>query len=208
MNNTFSTIFLRSLWLMPLTSSGKATLSSWVRWGNRPIFWKTMPIFFAIIRRKILFGFFHHVFSINQIFPDVGCSSRLTYRAKVDLPLPDNPMMQKISPSRTEKLIFWTPTTQPNLASTSFFDKFFHWIACIASIAWSPNFSQTSMNSMAKSDVNSFLEATIAEWFIYGFGLDSRQFYRTLNGVEFPPMWECYSCVAFRWKASLDWLQK
>jgi putative transposon-encoded protein len=35
-----------------------------------------------------------------MILPAVGSSSRLKWRTSVDLPLPDKPMMQKISPRR------------------------------------------------------------------------------------------------------------
>jgi hypothetical protein len=46
-----------------------------------------------------------------MILPAVGSSSRLKWRTSVDLPLPDRPMMQKISPRFTLRLTSATPTT-------------------------------------------------------------------------------------------------
>ena len=44
------------------------------------------------------------------------------WRIRVDLPEPDSPMMQKISPRPTLKLASCTPTTQSNRSRISFFD--------------------------------------------------------------------------------------
>ncbi|MOA58160.1 hypothetical protein D3C78_1824990 [compost metagenome] len=57
------------------------------------------------------------------ILPTLGSMRRLRRRINVDLPLPESPMMQKISPRRTWRLASETPTTQSKSSSTCFFDK-------------------------------------------------------------------------------------
>ena len=41
----------------------------------------------------------------KNTLPDVGCSSRLIHRTKVDFPAPENPMIPKISPCPISKFI-------------------------------------------------------------------------------------------------------
>ena len=52
------------------------------------------------------------ILSINTS-PDVGFMSRLMQRRRVDFPLPDNPIITKISPSFIDRLAFFTATVHP-----------------------------------------------------------------------------------------------
>ena len=47
--------------------------------------------------------------------PEVGSISRLIWRTMVDLPEPDSPITQKISPRGTSSEQSASPTTHPNL---------------------------------------------------------------------------------------------
>ena len=49
--------------------------------------------------------------------PAVGSISRLMWRTMVDLPEPDSPMTQKISPRGTSNEQSAMPTTHPNCSS-------------------------------------------------------------------------------------------
>src|SRR5215471_49425 len=67
----------------------------------------------------------------------------------VDLPLPDNPMMQKISPLFRVRVTLATPTTQPNSFSTSVLPSPRSVIARIATLARLPKTFQTDRQSIS-----------------------------------------------------------
>src|SRR5574337_2222492 len=79
--------------------------------------------------------------------PLVGSIRRLSIRISVDLPLPDSPMMQKISPRRTWIVAFETPTTHLNSCKTSRLPRPRSVTARIASGAFFPNIFQTERQS-------------------------------------------------------------
>ncbi len=74
----------------------------------------------------------------------------------VDLPLPDRPMMQKISPRRTWRLASETPTTQLKSCSTCVFVSPRSRIACMAAGALLPKIFQTDWQSTSTSLVSMF----------------------------------------------------
>ena len=69
----------------------------------------------------------------------------------VDLPEPESPITQKISPRATLKEHSAMPTTQENFSSTSGFVRPSSLTACIASGARSPNIFHTSSSRMTSS---------------------------------------------------------
>ena len=94
----------RSFTSTPRSSSPSDTLSATERCGNKAIFWNTIPILVDRTARSSVSDIpFTSVPSIKTR-PAVGSISRLTCRISVDFPEPDRPIMQKISPSVTEKL--------------------------------------------------------------------------------------------------------
>ena len=72
-------------------------------------------------------------------------------RTRVDLPLPDRPITQNISPSATLKFASATPTTQSNFSSTSALLRLSVRTAFSASSARSPKIFQTFLSSMTAS---------------------------------------------------------
>lgn len=130
-----------------------ATLSRTDRCGISAKFWKTIPIFWLRKRcRARVPSAMTSVPSIS-IFPSVGSSRRLTCRTRVDLPLPDSPMTQKISPRVTLRLTPATPTTALNSARTSAFESPRLRIAASASAGRSPKIFQTLEISITVSDM-------------------------------------------------------
>src|SRR5215475_16166368 len=72
---------------------------------------------------------------------------RLMWRTSVDLPLPDSPMMQKISPVLTENEASATPTTQLKRRSDSAFPRLSALMTGRASDARFPKTFQTPLHS-------------------------------------------------------------
>ncbi len=70
----------------------------------------------------------------------------------VDLPEPDKPMTQKISPRVTSNEHSAIPTTQPNFSSTSGLPRPSALMAAMASSARLPNIFQTSSSLITGSD--------------------------------------------------------
>ncbi len=102
---------LISALLIPCNSNGNATLSYTVREDKRLKCWKIIPIFLRALRKADLLSVVKSVpFTITE--PDVGASSILMQRIKVDLPAPDWPIMPKISPSFTFRLISFNASTR------------------------------------------------------------------------------------------------
>ncbi|MNC41900.1 hypothetical protein D3C75_906890 [compost metagenome] len=110
---------VRSFLSTPCTSSPYSALASTLRCGNRPNFWNTIPIFLRrnvrssseLIRTTSL--------PLNKTWPPVGSIKRFNNRTSVDLPLPDKPIMTKISPSLMLNSALLTPTV--SLASRAIF---------------------------------------------------------------------------------------
>ena len=71
------------------------------------------------------------------------------WRTIVDLPLPESPITQKISPRRTENETSATPTTHANSSSTSALPSPRSRTATIASSARSPNIFHNRRHSTA-----------------------------------------------------------
>lgn len=88
---------------------------------------------------------------LTRTWPKLGSISRLSSRISVDLPEPDRPMMQKISPRRTSIEASETPTTQPNSFSTSCLPRPRPVIAPIASRERSPKTFHTDRQSIRTS---------------------------------------------------------
>ena len=86
-------------------------LSRTVRCGSRAMFWNTMPMRSARMALSSSGDSPPTSTPLTRISPPVGSMSRLTWRTRVDLPEPDSPMMQKISPSATLIETSRTPTT-------------------------------------------------------------------------------------------------
>ena len=64
--------------------------------GNKLKCWKTIPIFCLC---KLIFTFLSIRFTPSKIiFPSVGCSKRFKVLRRVDLPLPDGPIITTTSP--------------------------------------------------------------------------------------------------------------
>ena len=106
-------LFNRSVLSIPCNSSPNATLLRTLLCGNSPKCWNTIDIFFLRIPRSSLSGILiMFILSINTS-PDVGFMSRLMQRRRVDFPLPDNPIITKISPSFIDRLAFFTATVHP-----------------------------------------------------------------------------------------------
>src|SRR5262245_7326846 len=97
-----------------------------------------------------------------KICPVVGSNRRLMCRTTVDFPLPDKPMMQKISPSPTEKLTSATATTQSYRSSTSLLLRCPRSVAPNASAARVPKIFQTCWTLMASTSMVHPSEDTIA----------------------------------------------
>ena len=78
-----------------------------------------------------------------RITPALGSINLLMCLTRVDLPDPESPIRQNISPLFTLKDASFTPTTAPNCSKTSAFPNPLVSIAAIASLARSPNTFQT-----------------------------------------------------------------
>ena len=110
---------IRSFLLILRISKGIATLSKTDLWGIRAKFWKTIPIFwFLNFWRSCVPKLITSVPSIN-IWPSVGSNNLLKCLTNVDLPLPERPIIQNISPLLTDRLTSATPTTALYLLNTS-----------------------------------------------------------------------------------------
>ena len=85
---------------------------------NRLKCWNTMPTF----SRTRLMSVFLSVMSTPPmtISPPSASSSRFRQRRRVDLPLPEGPMMTTTSPSRTSRLM--------SLSTSSCLKDFFRWL--------------------------------------------------------------------------------
>src|SRR5262249_24094536 len=92
----------------------------------------------------------------TNTFPALGVISLLSNRISVDFPLPDRPMMQKISPRRTCRLALETPTTQLNSFSTSFLPSPRSAMDFIAAPDLSPKTFQRDWQSIRTSLVSAF----------------------------------------------------
>src|SRR5690606_34768386 len=81
-----------------------------------------MAILFWRNSRSRFFPYFTMFSPSTVIRPRVGRLSRLRQRIRVDFPLPDNPMITKISPRFTSKETSRTPTVWPAFFKISSFD--------------------------------------------------------------------------------------
>ena len=86
-------------------TSGNAIFSYTVFVSRRLNCWKIIPIFFLFWRSFDCFSAFISSPS-TKTFPDVGTSSALIVRIKVDLPAPEKPIIPYISPSSIVRLTF------------------------------------------------------------------------------------------------------
>ena len=85
------------------------------------------------------------------MLPEVGSISRLMWRTMVDLPEPDSPMTQKISPRGTSNEQSAIPTTHSNCSSTCALVRPSCAIARIACSTCAPNIFQTPYKLMTGS---------------------------------------------------------
>jgi hypothetical protein len=90
-----------------------------VRVGRRPKCWKTMPILRLRTSRNSLADIFEMLSPSRKTFPSVGSFRPLMARNIVDFPLPERPMITKISPLFTSKLLSKAPMVEPVALSTS-----------------------------------------------------------------------------------------
>ena len=88
----------------------------------------------------------------------------------VDLPLPDNPMTQKISPGFTSNETLETPITELYFSKASCFEIFLFWIASKASLSVLPKTFQTFSIFISQPTVS----------------LDIRKFYMKNPAVKLP----------------------
>ena len=84
-----------------------------LRWGNKPKFWKTIASSFRRICNNSLSDTLAISVPLITTSPEVGFISRLIQRSRVDLPLPDNPIITNISPSSIERFASFTATVHP-----------------------------------------------------------------------------------------------
>ena len=97
MSSTSGTTFLMTSDFLPITSSAKATLSNTVFCCSSRKSWKTQPMTcrsLGICRPDSLLTWNFDTW----ISPEVGASSAISSRMKVDLPEPDGPMRKTNSP--------------------------------------------------------------------------------------------------------------
>ncbi|ABG31455.1 conserved hypothetical protein [Roseobacter denitrificans OCh 114] len=132
-------------------SRGIATLSRTDLCGINAKFWNTIPILrFRNACNSLDPRAITSVPSI-AILPAVGSRRRLKWRTNVDLPLPDSPMMQKISPRETERETSATPTTELNSARTSDLESPLSRMACNAASGLAPKIFHTLEISITQS---------------------------------------------------------
>ena len=129
------------------------------------MFWNTIPICPARSLRSSASVFSMTFSPWMRISPALGSSRRLMWRTRVDLPLPDSPITQKISPSATLKFASATPTTQSNFSSTSDLLRLPARTALSASSARSPKIFQTFLSSITSSLIRrSVLQCRDGAW--------------------------------------------
>ena len=86
-------------------------LSRQVRCISRLKCWKIIPMDFRACRSCFSFNRVRSWPSTRTV-PAVGRSSRFIHRTRADFPAPDRPMMPKISPASTVRLMFSSARTQ------------------------------------------------------------------------------------------------
>jgi len=106
----------------------------------------------------------------------------------VDLPEPDKPITQKISPRGTVKEQSAIPITQPNSSRTSGLPRFRVLMASSASFALSPNIFQTFSRTARLNKVHTYINMCLYK--------DERLLQPAINqlGIVFNPL-----CRKFRW---------
>src|SRR5699024_10365032 len=75
--------------------------------------WKTIPNLSRRISLNVFLSAFDKSCPSITILPSVGSINRLTKRIKVDLPLPERPIITKVSPGLTLNEALETPTVLP-----------------------------------------------------------------------------------------------